>query len=54
MNLLRDTIAGWPMSARWPAWRRRRFRLGLLLYLVGARRLAVRVAGVPTGGVDWP
>jgi hypothetical protein len=49
MNSIRDTIAGWIISARWPATRRRRFRLGLVLFAVGLRQLAVRVAGVPTG-----
>ncbi len=49
VTIIRDTRDGWIMSARWPARRRRRFRLGLLLYLVGLRRLAVRVSGVPTG-----
>jgi hypothetical protein len=48
MNVIADTIAGWIMSARWPAPRRRRYRLGLVLYALGLRRLAVRVAGVPT------
>jgi hypothetical protein len=45
VNLIADTIAGWVMSADWPVRRRRRFRLGLLLYAAGLRRLAVRVAG---------
>jgi len=49
VNLIADTIAGWRMAAAWPARRRRRFRLGLLVYAVGLRRLAVRVAGVQTG-----
>jgi hypothetical protein len=46
MNLIADTIAGWIMSARWPARRRRRFRVALLMYAVGLRRLALRVSGV--------
>jgi hypothetical protein len=45
MNLIRDTRDGWIMSADWPARRRRRFRVGLVLYLVGLRQLAVLVAG---------
>jgi hypothetical protein len=48
MRLLDKTVIGWRMAADWPARRRRRFRLGLVLYLVGLRQLAVRVAGVPT------
>ena len=47
MTIIRDTLDGWQLSARWPASRRRRYRLGLLLYAVGLRRLAVRVAGMP-------
>jgi hypothetical protein len=54
VTIIPDTLAGWIMSARWPARRRRRFRLVLLLYLVGARRLAVRVSGVPTRTADRP
>jgi hypothetical protein len=46
MPIIRDTLDGWIMSARWPARRRLRFRLGLLLYLIRARRLALRVSGV--------
>jgi hypothetical protein len=46
MTVIRDTAAGWAMSSAWPPRRRRRFRLGLALYLVGLRQLAVRVAGV--------
>jgi hypothetical protein len=49
MDLIHDTIAGWVISAGWLAGRRRRFRLGLVLYAVGLRQLAVRVAGVPSG-----
>jgi hypothetical protein len=48
MDRLRDTLDGWHPSARWPASRRRRYRLGLLLYMVGLRRFAVRVARMPT------
>jgi hypothetical protein len=46
-TIVRDTLDGWAISARWPARRRRRFRIGLLLYAVGLRRLASRVAGLP-------
>jgi hypothetical protein len=46
VTIIHDTIDGWIMSARWPAHRRLRFRLALLLYAVELRRLAVRVAGV--------
>jgi hypothetical protein len=46
VNVIHDTIAGWIISARWPARRRLRFRLGLVLFAVGLRRLAVRVSGV--------
>jgi hypothetical protein len=49
MTIIRDTLDGWTMSARWPARRRRRFRLGLVLYAIGLRRLALRVAGMTTG-----
>ncbi len=49
VNLLRDTLDGWRLSARWPVPRRRRYRLGLLLYAVGLRRVAVRMTGVRTG-----
>jgi hypothetical protein len=52
MPLIADTLAGWRMSAQWPARRRLRFRLGLGLYIIGMRRLAVRVSGVPTGNVS--
>ncbi len=45
VNLIRDTRDGWIMSADWPARRRRRFRIGLALYLVGLRQIAVLVAG---------
>lgn len=47
VTIIRDTLDGWAMSARWPARRRLRFRLGLLLYAVGLRRLAVRVSQMP-------
>jgi hypothetical protein len=47
VRLIGKTIDGWNMAASWPARRRRRFRLGLVLHLVGLRQLAVRVAGVP-------
>jgi hypothetical protein len=46
MAIMRDTLDSWSLSARWPAPRRRRYRLGLLLYAVGLRRLAVRIAGI--------
>ncbi|MCX7229350.1 MAG: hypothetical protein NTW15_10110 [Burkholderiales bacterium] len=49
MDLLRDCLDGWQISAGWPAPQRRRYRLGLVLYAVGLLRLAVRVAGVRTG-----
>jgi hypothetical protein len=42
-----DVVAGWLMSRDWPAGRRRRFRIGLVLYAAGLRQLAVRVAGLP-------
>lgn len=43
-----DTIFIWNITRSWP-WRRRlRMRLALVVYAVGLRRLAVRVAGVPT------
>jgi hypothetical protein len=45
---IRDTFDGWAMSAGWPVRRRQRYRLGLLLYAVGLRKLAARVARVPT------
>ncbi|MFO0293293.1 MAG: hypothetical protein ACK51F_08135 [Rhodospirillales bacterium] len=48
MTLILDTLDGWRLSVGWPAPRRCRYRLGLLLYAVGLRQLAVRVAGVPT------
>jgi hypothetical protein len=48
MRIITKTVTGWRMAADWPARRRRRFRLGLVLYLVGLRQLAVRVADVPT------
>ena len=32
MSLVQDSLKGWVLSARWPATRRRRFRLGLLLF----------------------
>lgn len=48
MQLVTKTLDGWRMAAGWPASRRRRFRLGLVLYAVGLRQLAVRVAGVAT------
>jgi hypothetical protein len=41
-----NTIMVWNLTRALP-WRRRvRWRFALLLYLVGLRRLAVRVAGV--------
>jgi hypothetical protein len=52
MGVIADTWADWVMSAQCPARRRRRFRLGLVLFAIGLRRLAVRVAGVPTRSVD--
>jgi hypothetical protein len=52
LRIVRDTLDGWIMSARWPARRRLRFRLGLLLYAIGLRRLAVRVAGDPVRDVS--
>jgi hypothetical protein len=48
VTLILDTLDGWRLSVGWPAPRRCRYRLGLLLYAVGLRQLAVRVAGVPT------
>jgi hypothetical protein len=44
MTIIRDTLDAWHLAARWPAYRRRRYRLGLLLYVLGLRRVAVRVA----------
>jgi len=41
-----NTLGGWAMVADLPAPRRRRFRLAFVLYFIGLRRLAVRVAGV--------
>ncbi len=49
--MLRDTLDGWIMSTSWPARRRLRFRLGLLLYAGGVRRLAVRVADLPVRNI---
>jgi hypothetical protein len=46
MGIFRDTVAAWSLSADWPARRRRRFRVALLMYAVGLRRLALRVSGV--------
>lgn len=50
MKEIHNALAGWAMSARWPARPRRRFRAGLLLYVIGLRQLAVRVAGLPGAG----
>jgi hypothetical protein len=44
-NMTPDTTAVWRLTSVGPWPRRLRLRLGLLLYLVGARRLAVHVAG---------
>lgn len=46
MTMIRDTLAGWQLCTAWPAPRRRRYRLGLLLHAIGLRLLAARVAGV--------
>jgi hypothetical protein len=50
MTLLRDTLDGWAMAAGWPVRRRWRFRLGLLLFALGLRQLAVQAAGIRPEG----
>jgi hypothetical protein len=40
-----DTIAVWRLSSVGPWHQRLRMRVGLALYVVGLRRLAVRVSG---------
>jgi len=45
-HFVANLLCGWQMVADLPAPRRRRFRVGLLLYSVGLRRLGLWVSGV--------